>query len=1639
MRIFWCILIVVIVWDIKAADYYWVGGSGNWSDISHWAAVSGGSVKYPSAPTSEDNVIFDANSFTGPNQAVVFQNDIVFLRSMDWTSVTNMPRLVGPKGTTVNVFGDLLLSPDMVLDVQGKILFTGGREEKRIDLAGHVLRGVMTFDGESTWTMESAVAVDSMIEISRGEVLFNAFDVACRFLHFNTSNEKRVDLRNSTILISGAYQEVYENNGDGSVSLYIQNAGLTLQAEGSTLELSAPNASFYHLGPNDNIFLEQVLFSASTGQVYMTSEWFEEVVHIGKLTFNSNALVEGRVDADTISFVAGGRYRFGAEKKYNFNTINAMGDCAEGVVITSDNPGYESVFNIASGVVNMEFITLRDIHAEGGAILDLEHGVDLGNNEGWNFINSAPLDFYWIGGTGMWTDPAHWSFSSGGLSSGCVPSGKDDAYFDANSFSGPNQSVSLASNATYIHDLTWDGVSGNPEFEGKPLQRIVLTGSLQLAVDMEHDIEGSYDFESEDEDKTLRMNGNIFNESISFSGLSGQWRFLDDVEVYRTVYFRSGHLILDGHQLTTTRFSSMSSEDRLFDISASTVLLRESLYLGPEWNVDLENYQVIANNSTIEFTENGNFDHNGSGYGLLPSYDKVIMNNSNSGIRSVNNATDESQAAIFIDDLSFSARGRLLGSNHIATLRLADGFSYVFDSGYNRSQVIDNLLSQGSCSEGLTQLFGSEPGNQANISLMGTQTLERMNIQDINVIQGALVNNNSVDGGNNGNMTFNDLVSRTLYWVGNSGEWQDPSHWSLSSGGVGGECIPTGIDDVVFDINSFTVDDQRVTSVVSSIPSCNDFTFLNTLGNPMIAMDFLLINGSLNYDASFRNDINEHIFSGRDDASVFMGSQEISNVRFRKQGRTSFLDDFVFSRWIHEMGAVDFGSNSVAGLRMYFYGGAEKELNLQESKISLSDGGDAFNDRSSNLTVIPGRSKLLLTAENVGVFSRNQLEFNQIIFENTQGSGYLASRHIWESNDLDGRMGVASIFFNGGGKTYGHVSSDTLVGVAGKIYELDGERTIDVSSLLQLRGNNCTPIELRSSSNAQKAIVTMPPTSEIVVDFVQMKNIEARGGAIFNAGSRSVDVGNSNIGWIFQDAQDFIESGFLGVDRAICDNEPLELNANSYSSKETYLWSTGSVSSSIVVEEEGQYFVEVEFESNCVLKDTIEIIGSAMLDPNLPDMEYICGDEPAILNAEVDYDGATYSWSTGTSSPILEVESPGRYFVDVAALGCVSKDSVIVDLVEDPGRFLPLDTMKCQGSQISFSPSLESPQYMWSDGSSGEVFEGDLGGNVWLDILIETCLFRDSIFIAEIPIPDVDLGRDTSICDNSELQISLEHDYNYQWQDGSNASEYRITMAGQYILEARDNGCVNTDTLEVGILTSPLFSLGEDMEVCASETVVLQVPNGYSNYKWNDGSADSSIVVVETGRYHLELEDGGCFARDTIEVYFIPLPEIHLGADTTVCEDEAYTVIPIERSGGDIAWHDGSAEDSYEVRSPGLISATVFDGLCENSDSLYIDFKECTYFDMYIPTAFSPNGDGYNDVFKVFVPQKLIVNSYSISIFDRWGSKVFESADVREGWDGNVGAKGMKMGVYVYVLQIEYTDENGRGEQQVRGDFLVVN
>src|SRR5690606_14370458 len=103
-----------LITPTSAADYFWIGGSGDWSDISHWAVSSGGTRTHFQTPTANDNVYFDANSFTEPDQIVTLNGTLAIAKDINWAGSIFNPSFVSMNlNTILQIHGSINLIPAM--------------------------------------------------------------------------------------------------------------------------------------------------------------------------------------------------------------------------------------------------------------------------------------------------------------------------------------------------------------------------------------------------------------------------------------------------------------------------------------------------------------------------------------------------------------------------------------------------------------------------------------------------------------------------------------------------------------------------------------------------------------------------------------------------------------------------------------------------------------------------------------------------------------------------------------------------------------------------------------------------------------------------------------------------------------------------------------------------------------------------------------------------------------------------------------------------------------------------------------------------------------------------------------------------------------------------------------------------------------------------------------------------------------------------------------------------------------------------------------------------------------------------------------------------------------------------------------
>jgi gliding motility-associated-like protein len=160
------------------------------------------------------------------------------------------------------------------------------------------------------------------------------------------------------------------------------------------------------------------------------------------------------------------------------------------------------------------------------------------------------------------------------------------------------------------------------------------------------------------------------------------------------------------------------------------------------------------------------------------------------------------------------------------------------------------------------------------------------------------------------------------------------------------------------------------------------------------------------------------------------------------------------------------------------------------------------------------------------------------------------------------------------------------------------------------------------------------------------------------------------------------------------------------------------------------------------------------------------------------------------------------------------------------------------------------------------------------------------------------------------------------------------------------------------------------------------------------------------------------------------IPYFTLGKDTSICEGGQYILQPSVSIAGSFLWQDGSNGASLVVTKEGIYSLTASNQCGTYTDSILISAGFCN---ILMPTGFTPNGDGLNDIFRVKYP--FAVKSFHLLIYNRWGEKVFETNNIREGWDGYWKGELSLQGIYVWV--ISFTDTNNKA-QQLKGTVTLI-
>jgi gliding motility-associated-like protein len=304
------------------------------------------------------------------------------------------------------------------------------------------------------------------------------------------------------------------------------------------------------------------------------------------------------------------------------------------------------------------------------------------------------------------------------------------------------------------------------------------------------------------------------------------------------------------------------------------------------------------------------------------------------------------------------------------------------------------------------------------------------------------------------------------------------------------------------------------------------------------------------------------------------------------------------------------------------------------------------------------------------------------------------------------------------------------------------------------------------------------------------------------------------------------------------------------------------------------------------------------------------------------------------------------------------------------------------------------------------------------DCGVDTLISSYSIKV--ISTNDSIIMKDTTICYGSNYNGRLMYNSFSQ-----NDTLFITTVCGPKRIIKRLNVII-TPNIDV--------ALGKDTTVCRDGILLDMTYNG-AIYKWNNNATSSKIFVKNSGQYSVQLKDSyGCILEDTINV---KVEDHYLSRlrDTTILSGNAIQLVA--NTNGITSWKQSpflsclacnSTIANPDHNTTFYLKSTKAN--CVIEDSLRVIVLSNAF--IYIPTAFTPNGDNINDIFRLTGNR---ISKIEMTLFNRWGQMIFRSNNQSQGWDGKVNGIMQESSTFIY--NVSYQDADGK-KHFLKGNFVLL-
>lgn len=476
-----------------------------------------------------------------------------------------------------------------------------------------------------------------------------------------------------------------------------------------------------------------------------------------------------------------------------------------------------------------------------------------------------------------------------------------------------------------------------------------------------------------------------------------------------------------------------------------------------------------------------------------------------------------------------------------------------------------------------------------------------------------------------------------------------------------------------------------------------------------------------------------------------------------------------------------------------------------------------------------------------------------------------------------------------------------------------------------------------------------------------------------------------------------------------------------------------------------QYVFTANDSVGCQIRDTFTVVIRTHPVISLGNDTSVCPGSLATFSP----DGGpytSYNWNTNATTSSITVSSPGTYQVTVNDGYCdyVSQDVVLSNFTLSP-IIADGDTNVCVGSCALLLGTPGLTNYLWNTGeTTADITVCTAGIYFYTAADANNCqLISDTATLGIVQPPVITLTTtDDSVCigqTSATLDAGSLPGITYTWTPGNTVSPtLSVSTPGTYVVTADDGGCFRVDSISIDGTVPPLITLGDDQATCACDTVITLSPGpGFSQYNWSTLETGTSIEVSETGNYTVVVTDfNGCTATDNVDLTFRCL-EVTINVEpptaTVFPGQNATLFVPAENISYPGTFSYSWTPSTYlDDTTQSQVTAQAM----QETTTYFVQLTDlvngCVAFDsatvavvppgvFIFPDAFSPNGDGNNDV---FFPNILGNQGATVTVFriyNRWGQIVWDSPAP---WDGTYNGAQQPLETYYFYAEIQAANPN---------------